>query len=239
MGFDGVKKGVRTMRIVGYVRVSSEDQAREGVSLDAQREKVRLFAKLHGYELVDAVTDAGVSAKTLERPGLTRVLKMLDEGEADGVVVVKLDRLTRSVSDLAVLLDRYFGEAPGKQLFSVGDSINTLTAAGRLVLNVLMSVSQWERETIVERTRSAMTFKKGRGERVSRHIPYGRRLAPDGKTLEPDLAETALAEEVRRWREGGMALRAIAAELSGRRVPTKNGGPWTFSAVRSLLKHTA
>lgn len=227
------------MRVVGYVRVSTEDQAREGVSIDAQREKVRQFAELYGYELVVTVADAGVSAKTLEREGLGRVLAMPDAGEADGVVVVKLDRLTRSVSDLAALLDRYFGEAPGKQLFSVGDSINTLTAAGRLVLNVLMSVSQWERETIVERTRSAMTFKKGRGERVSRHIPYGRRLAPDGKTLEPDPEETALAAEVRRWRDQGMALRAIAAALSGRQVPTKNGGPWTFSAVRSLLKHTA
>ena len=227
------------MRVVGYVRVSTEDQAREGVSIDAQRDKVAKMADARDLELVDVVADAGVSAKTLDRPGLTRVLAMLDSGEAEGLVVFKLDRLTRDLGDWSHLIDRYFGEKAGRSLVSVSESIDTRTAGGRLVLNIMMTVAQWERETVVERTRSAMTFKKGRGERVSRHIPYGRRLAPDGKTLEPDPAETALAAEVRRWRDQGMALRAIAAELSGRQVPTKNGGPWTFSAVRSLLKHTA
>src|SRR3954465_11289985 len=101
---------MRTMRVVGYVRVSSADQARDGVSLDAQSQKVRLFAELHGLDLADVVTDAGASAKTLDRPGLSSVLAMLDGGEAAGLVVFKLDRLTRNIGDWAALIDRYFGE---------------------------------------------------------------------------------------------------------------------------------
>src|SRR4051794_7553353 len=99
------------MRVIGYVRVSTDEQARDGVSLAAQIEKVGAYARLYDLELVDIVTDAGASAKTLDRPGFARVLAMLDAGEVDGVVVVKLDRLTRSVADLATLLDGYFGEA--------------------------------------------------------------------------------------------------------------------------------
>ena len=227
------------MRVVGYVRVSSEDQAREGVSLVAQAEKVRLYCRLHDLELVDLVSDPGQSAKTLDRPGLTRARAMLDDGSADGLLVVKLDRLTRSVVDLAALLDRHFGERAGKQLFSVGDQIDTRTAAGRLVLNVLMSVSQWERETVVERTRTAMAFKRSRSERVSGRIPYGFRLAADGRTLTPAPEETEAAIEAAALQAGGWSLRRIAAELDRRGVPTKTGRPWTFSGVRSLLKRTA
>lgn len=230
---------MRTVRVVGYVRVSSEDQAREGVSLDAQREKVTGYARLYDLDMAEVVTDAGVSAKTIDRPGLARVLAMLDAGEVDGVVVAKLDRLTRSVADLARLLDAYFGEAGGKQLFSVGDSIDTRTAAGRLVLNVLMSVSQWEREVIVERTRTAVRFKQSRSERVSGRIPYGYKLAGNGKTLEPDPGEAATLAEVRAWHASGKSLRAIAAELQRRDVPTKTGRPWSHSTVQTLVKRPA
>lgn len=227
------------MRVVGYVRVSTDEQSRDGVSLGAQAEKVRLFSRLHDLELVELVTDPGASAKSLDRPGLARVMAMLDSGEADGVVVAKLDRLTRSVADLARLLDGYFGDRAGKQLFSVGDSIDTRTAAGRLVLNVLMSVAQWERETIVERTRDGLAYKRGRRERISRLAPYGADLADDGKTLVDNPAELAVLEDVRRWREQGWALRKIAAELQARGVPTKGGRPWSHGTVQRLVRRTA
>src|SRR4051794_26295711 len=174
---------MRTMRVVGYVRVSSEDQARDGVSLDAQRQKVRLFAELHVLDLAEVVTDAAASAKTLDRPGLSRVLALLDGGEVGGGGVFKLDRLTRSLGGWSHLIDRYFGEKAGRALMSVSESIDTRTAAGRMVLNIMMTVAQWERETIVERTRGAMAFKKSRGERVSGRVPYGFHLADDGRNL--------------------------------------------------------
>lgn len=227
------------MRVVGYVRVSSEDQARDGVSLDAQREKVRLFAELHGLDLAEVVTDAGASAKTLDRPGLSRVLAMLDAGEAAGVVVFKLDRLTRNLGDWSGLIDRYFGERAGRSLMSVSESIDTRTAGGRMVLNIFMTIAQWERETIVERTRGAMAFKRSRGERGSGRLPYGSRLADDGRTLIPAPEETEAAAEAAALQAAGWSLRRIAAELDRRGVPTKAGRPWSHTSVVSLLKHPA
>jgi site-specific DNA recombinase len=224
------------MRVVGYTRVSTEDQARDGVSMDAQAEKVRLFAELHNLELVEVIADAGVSAKTIDRPGLSRALAMLDSGEAGGVVVYKLDRLTRDLGDWTDLIDRYFGEKGGRSLMSVSESIDTRTAGGRMVLNIMMTIAMWEREVIAERTRHALAYKRSRGERIGRCIPYGRALAPDGRTLVVDPTELDLAREAADLQASGWSMRRIAAEFQGRGVPTKAGGGWTFSAVRSLLK---
>ena len=178
------------MKVIGYVRVSTEDQARDGVSVDAQRAKIEGYAKLYDLELVRIVVDAGESAKSLDRPGLQKVLTSLRKGESEGLLIAKLDRLSRSVVDWNVLIDRFFGERAGKQLFSVADSIDTRTAAGRLVLNVLMSVAQWERETIGERTKDALAHKRRNGERVGK-VPFGYDLAKDGPRWFATLASSA------------------------------------------------
>ncbi|HEY5312706.1 MAG TPA: recombinase family protein, partial [Pirellulales bacterium] len=167
------------MKVVAYVRVSTEEQATSGVSLDAQRAKLQAYAALYDLDLVEVIADEGVSAKSLNRPGLQRALAMLTKGKVAGLLVAKLDRLSRSVADWNILIDQHFGEKAGRQLFSVGDSIDTRTAAGRLVLNVLMSVAQWEREAIGERTRDALGHKRSKGERVGQ-VPFGKRLAADG-----------------------------------------------------------
>lgn len=227
------------MRVVGYVRVSTEEQAADGVSLADQAEKVGLYARLHGHELAEVVADRGASAKSLDRPGLARVLAMLDRREVGGVVVAKLDRLTRSVRDLGRLLDDYFGEGR-LQLFSVGDSIDTTTAAGRLMLNVLMSVAQWEREKIVEGTVSALRYKRSVRERISRHVPYGSDLADDRKTLVDNRPELEIIATMRRQRElSGKSFRAIARELNDAGIPAKNGGKWNHTSIRSILKRAA
>ena len=223
------------MRVVGYVRVSREEQAAEGVSLAVQADKVRMFAALHDLELVDVVSDPGASAKSLDRPGLTRVLALLDSGEVEGVVVAKLDRLTRSVADLARLLDGYFGERAGKQLFSVSDSIDTRTAAGRLVLNVLMSVAQWERETICERTQSAIDHKRSRGERVGK-VPYGFDLGGDGKALIENPREQEALGLIRELARVHTPLRKIAEKLTAAGYPPKGGASrWAASSLARIL----
>lgn len=225
------------MRCVAYARVSTEEQARDGVSLDVQRDKMRLYAELHGLDLAEVVTDAGASAKSLDRPGLAKALGMLDRGRARGLVVFKLDRLTRHLGDWSALIDRYFGEKPGRTLMSVSESIDTRTAAGRMVLNIMMTVAQWERETIVERTRAAMRFKRARGERVSRRIPYGYDLADDGRNLTPNGAELAVVARILALAAGGARPGQIAAELTADGVPTKNGGAgWARTTVVSILK---
>src|SRR5712691_7445590 len=211
-----------TARAVGYIRVSTEKQADHGVSLDAQHAKLTAYAHLYDVELVDIMVDAGVSAKTLERPGLQRALAMLRKGQATALLVAKLDRLTRSVKDLGTLVEEYFSSA-GITLLSVADAIDTRTAAGRLVLNVLGSVAQWERETIGERTRDAMAHKRTSGERTSFHAPYGFHLAADGKTLLTDAAEQALLAAIREARQRGLSQRAVVGELAQQGFTTRKG----------------
>ncbi|ALJ36905.1 recombinase family protein [Azospirillum brasilense] len=223
-------------RVVAYVRVSSTDQADNGHSLATQREKVELYARLHSLELVEIIEDAGVSAKTLERPGLTRALAMLDAGEATALLVPKLDRLTRSVRDLGELIDRYFAEGKKAALLSVADSIDTRSAAGRLVLNVLASVSQWEREAIAERTRDTMRSMKAQGKVVSR--PTLGFDTVDGRLVE-NADEKALIARICAMHTKGASYNAIAGRLNAEGVPTKRGGQWQPTTVRNLILRSA
>src|SRR5438093_2599659 len=177
------------MKTIGYVRVSTEKQADFGVSLEAQTAKIRAMAVVQGAELVDVLIDAGESAKSLHRPGMARLLALVDARAIDTVIIAKLDRLTRSVADLAELLKRF--ERRGVSLVSVADSLDTRSAAGRLVLDIMVSVSQWEREAIGERTRDAMRHKRANGERVG-NIAYGYCVAADGVQLEADPHEQTI-----------------------------------------------
>lgn len=168
----------KRMRVVGYLRVSTEQQAQEGVSLDAQRTRIKAYCISQAVTLVDVIMDDGYSAKSLDRPGLRSALRMLSDGKADAIVVVKLDRLTRSVKDLGSLCDTYFREGRPYYLLSVSDAIDTRSAGGLLVLNVLMSVAQWEREAIGERTHEALAELKRRGVHLG-GAPYGWRYSTD------------------------------------------------------------
>jgi DNA invertase Pin-like site-specific DNA recombinase len=214
-------------RAIGYIRVSTEQQAEEGVSLSAQEAKVRAYCDLYGHELVRIEADAA-SASSLKRDGLTRALASLDAGEADALVVVKLDRLTRSVRDLDTLLHGYFG-AGGHDLVSIGEQVDTTTATGRLMLGMLMQVSQWEREVIAERTKAALQHKKARGEYVGQ-APYGYRLAADGVRIEADPDEQRALDLMRELQASGMSLRGIAAALEQDGVPAR-GARWHATTV--------
>ncbi|MDB5349207.1 MAG: site-specific recombinase for integration and excision [Planctomycetota bacterium] len=225
------------MKVIGYVRVSTQEQADGGVSLAAQESKVRAYASLHDLEMVEVIVDAGESAKSLKRPGLQRALAMLKRGEVAGLVVAKMDRLSRSVGDWNDLIDGYFGERAGKSLMSVADSIDTRTAAGRLVLNVLMSVAQWEREAIGERTRDALAHKKSKGERVGQ-IPFGFKT-DDGVNLTEDATEQEAIGVVEELRADGLSCRAIAGEMNARGLKTKGNGKWHETTVRRILAQTA
>lgn len=220
-------------RAIAYVRVSTDKQAERGCSLEAQRAKVEAYAALYDLELVAVEVDAGVSAKTLDRPALQGALAALRAGEADALLVVKLDRLTRSVRDLGALVEKYF--AAGRwSLMSVSEQIDTRTAAGRLVLNVLGSVSQWEREATGERTSAAMQHKAARGEYTGGEPPYGWRVAADGTTLESVECEQQVKAEVAQLVAVGMSLRAIARELERRGHRPRRGRRWHATQIRRL-----
>jgi site-specific DNA recombinase len=187
------------MTTVGYVRVSTDKQAERGISLEAQAEKIRTMALVQGAKLAEIIVESGESAKSLNRLGTTR--------------------LTRSVKDLCELLERF--ERRGVALVSVAESLDTGSAAGRLVLNIMAAVSQWEREAIGERTRDALSHKRSQGERVG-NIAFGFRLAADGQHIEPDPAEQAALAAIRRLRHEGATLRGIALPLTT--GPSGRGG---------------
>lgn len=225
------------MTTLVYIRVSTDKQATEGDSLEAQREKAAAYATLYGLTVVEVIVDAGESAKTLDRPGLTRALEMLRDGAAGALLVCKLDRLTRSVRDLGELVETYF--APGKAaLLSVAEQVDTRSASGRLVLNVLASVSQWEREAIGERTRDVLASKRARGERVSRHAPFGFRVADDNR-LERDEREQAILVTARELAATGLSLAAVAAELAGRGMLSRAGTPFAKPQIHKMLRSEA
>ncbi len=181
--------------------------------------------------------DGGESAKSLQRPGTERLLALVDGKKVQAVIVAKLDRLTRSVKDLCVLLERF--ERRCVALISVAESLDTSSAGGRLVLNIMTAVSQWEREaTIGERTREALNHKRNRGERTG-NIPFDSRLAADGKHLEPDSAEQAALAEIRRLRNEDKAMRKIAAKMNERAYRTRRGTPWRLESVARVLKTVA
>ncbi len=208
------------MKVIAYTRVSTEEQATQGVSLAAQEAKLRAYCDLYGHELLEVVVDAGESAKTLNRPGLQRALAALKAGEAEGLLVLKLDRLTRSVRDLGELLENYFQRSA---LLSLQEQCDTSTAAGRLVLNLLTSVAQWERESTGERTRTALQHKKSQG------VKLGAPSLKDGATI---ARAAALKAE-------GLTLRQVAEQLTAEGFQTLRGGRWEAMTVKRLLDREA
>jgi site-specific DNA recombinase len=159
--------------VIGYVPVSTDGQADRGSSLEAQQAKVTAMATVQGATLVDIIVDGGEPVKNLNRPGLHRLLSLVNSGKVHGVIVAKLDRLTRSVKDLCQLLELF--ERKGVALVSVAEWFDTRPAAGRLVITIMGAVSQWQREAIGERTRDVLAHKRSNGERVG-NIHYGYRL---------------------------------------------------------------
>lgn len=150
--------------------------------------------------------------------------------------MAKLDRLTRSVKDPSSLLERFEGK--GVALISVAESLDTATAAGRLVITIMGAVSQWEREAIGERTRDALRHKRAQGLRVG-HIAFGYRLAADGKHLEPNAKEQKAITEIRKLRLAGGTLRGIAAALNSRGHRTRRGTAWRLESVARVVRKTA
>jgi DNA invertase Pin-like site-specific DNA recombinase len=216
-------------QVIGYVRVSTDTQAEQGVSLEAQTEKIKAMATVQGAELAEVITDGGESAKTLSRPGMARLLSLVDQGKVDTVIVTKLDRLTRSVKDLADLLECF--ERNSVSLVSVAESLDTKTAAGRLVLNIMMSVSQWEREAVGERTTDAMQHLK-RSKAVYSPIPFGYLRINDRLVERPE--EMRVVMRIRELRSQGMSFARIADTLNEARIPTKNNGKWHAASVRYI-----
>lgn len=227
------------IRAIGYVRVSTDMQAQEGVSLDSQKLRIQAHCTAMDIHLVEIMVDAGESAKSLDRPGIQKALKILTQGKADALIVMKLDRLTRSVKDLGVLCETYFGEGKPWSLLSVSDSIDTRSASGKLILNVLTSVAQWEREAISDRTKEAMQHLKAKGV-VLGAAPYGwkyiEELDASGRRKLVENAEEQLGiKRVCELYEQDMYVWQLCELLDAEKVPCR-GVTWHRRTVYRILQ---
>lgn len=228
------------MRIIGYIRASTADQK---VTLEAQQAKIQAMAVVKGETIQEFIIDSGESAKSLERPGMQRLLGMVDRRQVDAVIISKLDRITRSVRDLGNLMEKF--EKRNVSLVSVEESLDTGTASGRLVINIMASVSQWEREAIGERTKTALRFIKSAGC-PSGPAPYGWKSQPrpvvDGKRqrvpLVPDKDEQQIIRIAMSYDLAGWTLSSIADELNGAGLRTRSNTPWNKQYVSRILKCT-
>lgn len=223
-------------RAVAYVRVSTDQQVESGLSLASQRERLQAWATMQGdVDLVDIVVDAGESARNLNRPGVARVLDMIDRRDVDVVLVAKLDRLTRSTRDLGDLLDRM--QAAGVALVSLGENLDTSSASGRMIVGMLGVVAQWEREIIAERTRDALRVRKSRRERFTNVPPTGFRFV-EGRMVADD-SETRMLAALRSMghdaRGDMMSLRDKSRALADAGFLSRTGKPLTAAQVARLV----
>lgn len=220
-------------KTVGYVRVSTASQRFDGCSIEEQTARMKAYAVVFDLELVAIIEDGGVSASSLERPGLQRALAMLDAGEAEALLVVKLDRLTRSVRDLGELVERYF--AKRFRLMSVSDMVDTHSAAGRCVLNIITCVAQWEAETTAERTAEAMAHKKSKGEFCGGNSPRYGYTVVHGK-LVPNEAEQLVISAILDFKAAGLSRREIATELDRAGMVSRTGKVFDATQIGRILK---
>jgi site-specific DNA recombinase len=221
---------MRTLRLIGYIRVSTEDQARNGVSLADQEAKIRAYAALTDGELLEVVRDEGRSGKDLDRPGVREALSRVLSGEADALVVYAIDRLSRSALDLLGLVARL--QEAGRGFVSVREQMDSTTPHGRFTMTILAAVAEMEREMIRARCRDA-SARCFRERRVYGKTPFGFRR--DGKRLVEDPREMETLLGIVALREEGVPFHAIAERLNARGTRSKTGGRWHASSVRSVL----
>lgn len=225
-----------------YVRVSTDDQAEAGVSLDAQEASCRSYAQARGWTVAQSIADPGYSGATSRRPGLQRLLVELREGRAAGVICWKIDRLTRSLRFLLELVDLADQHKVG--LVSVTEAMDTSTPAGRLMISMLGAFGQHERETISARIKEAMQHVKRTGYWTGGHVPPGCMVVADGqrRKLVEDPAHAPAVRPLWSWILSGDGLNVCARRLQDAGVPAPGyvGKPsrrgWTPAMAWNLAR---
>lgn len=209
----------RQVRAVGYMRVSTAEQAGSGAGLGAQRAAIEREVAHRGWELVEECTDAAMSGRSLSgRPALDRALGAVEGGEAEVLVVAKLDRLSRSLLDFAALMAR--AQKGGWNLVALDLGIDLSTPAGEFLANVMASAAQWERRIIGQRTREALAVRRAQGVRLGR----------------PVTLSSEVSARIGSLRREGATLTGIATVLNDEGIPTaQGGGRWHPSTVRAVL----
>ncbi len=219
------------LEAAGYIRVSTEEQAREGVSLQAQRARIEAWATANETILIGFFEDAGISgSRTENREGLKKAIGIACERKAI-LVVYSLSRLSRSTKDTLALAERL--EKAGADLVSLSERIDTTSAAGKMVFRMLAVLNEFERDQISERTTAALRHKREKRQPYS-PTPYG--LDRVGDVLVINHTEQKTIEDILDLREQGWSFRRIAGKLNLDGVESKRGGQWFGSTVRSIIE---
>ena len=225
------------MSVYGYLRVSTEEQVRHGVSLDAQEERIRQFCAFQGLVLTELISDRGVSAgKPLgKRPGGKMLLKKVKPG--DQVISTKLDRMFRNTRDALETIDGWQEMKISVVFIDFGGSaVDSSSAAGRFLLTVLSAVAEMERNLARQRTAETTAFCKSH-RRVYSRTPYG--LKRDGKSKELliDRTQMRVVNKIKDMRESGMSMNSIAGMLNDANIPTKTKKSWHHTTIGIILKN--
>ena len=218
-----------------YIRVSTEDQAAEGYSISAQKERLEAFCKSQEWTITEYYIEEGQSAKSMDRPELQRLITDVKGGNLDIVLVYKLDRLTRSVLDLYKLLSLF--EAHKVAFKSATELYDTSTAIGRLFITLVAGLAQWERENLAERTRMGLIEMARQGKRPGSGEPYGYTFIDGQLVINP--AEAAIIRKIYDMYCRGYGIRKIIAWLNNPASPihSKSGKPWYDSTVSYILRN--
>lgn len=229
-----------TTKLFGYARVSTRDQEEEGVSLEAQSERIAQYCRAIGYDCIEVVQDAAVSGSIPPsvRPGFGRILKHLAKKKgrtADGVVACKLDRFSRSTRDALDLVS--LAEREDWRLVSVAETLDTKSASGRLVVTILSAFAEFERSVIGERTREGMAQLKREGRQRSRYAPFGFQFATDPEDpkrniVTPNPTEQTVIAKVMSMHRDGFSLGVIAEQVTNPRT----GRPLHRQSVQRMIK---
>ena len=225
------------MKAIGYVRVSTEDQAREGVSLENQKAKIKTYCELKDLDLIEIIEDAGISGKNLNRPGVKKVLELAKKKEVDAVVVYKLDRMFRSTVDALETTRRF--DKWGISFHSIQETLDTQSAMGKFFFTLTAALAEMERGIIGERTKAALSHKRAKNEKTGGDVPFGYNLSSTGH-LEPNKAEQKAIRLICELNRKSYSLRAICMELEKEGHRTKTGKTsWNPKTVSMILKRAA
>ena len=221
------------VRASGYCRVSTEEQAREGYGLPAQEQAIRAYCQAQGWELTELYVDAGISGKSRRgRDALARLLADAEAGRFERVVFWKLDRLGRNLRDLLAISDQL--EALSVGIVSIQESIDTGTAAGRMMRNILGSLAEFEREATAERIKAAAAAKAKGGELVG-PLPIGYRREERGQVVLDPATAPLIRETFDRYATGRYSLREMGQWAARVDLRSAEGNPLDRLSVRKIL----
>ncbi len=225
------------MSYVGYIRVSTAEQAKTGVSLDAQESKIRGYAQLNDFILSKVIRDEGESGKDLNRAGIQELIWLVKDKKIDGIIVYKIDRLSRKVIDTLNLIEQF--DKHGVAFHSITERIDTKTAAGRFFITILSALAQMERDLISERTKVALNYKRSQGG-LAGGVPYGYRSVgkkEESKLIKDD-KESKTLEVIIQFNKSGKSLNWISRELNKSGIPSRCNGKWYPQTVKSVIQHS-